>query len=189
MLAAAGGTFTITVAAAAAEAPDALRTTSRGPRINQGGSISSAFDSTVTYYGPTSAAEGDNLTISCQMSRFQAPQWTHNDRPIDENSENSGRISSEPSSESLATSRLERLAISGVRLADSGYYRCNAFSRRAHLLHVIPVPGSGSRHNSTSSTPSGREAEVLYQLLEAEHQKVQIDCALDIANPRSPVYW
>lgn len=139
-------------------------------------------ESTVTYYGPSSVAEGDNLTLSCEMSRFEAPQWTHNDRPL---LLASGRMWSEPSSESLQTRRLERLVISSVRLSDGGYYRCNAFSRRAHLLHVIPL---ASRHRLESST-SGNEAVILYQVLQGEGQRVEIDCALEMSNPKSPVYW
>lgn len=141
-------------------------------------------DYSVTYYGPSSIKEGDNLTISCQMSRFQAPQWTHNDRPLEvDTAEDGRRISTDLTSESLQTSRLERLLITGVRLKDGGYYRCNSFSRRAHKVHVIPM---SSRHSVDSST-SGEAT--LYQQLENEHERIEIDCRLDIANPKSPVYW
>lgn len=151
----------------------------------------SATDYAVTYYGPSSINEGDNLTISCQMSRFQAPQWTHNDRPLevgtsseeDEAGQGGPRISTDLTSESLQTSRLERLVITGVRLKDGGYYRCNSFSRRAHQVHVIPMT---SRHSVDSSTNG---EVILYQQLENEHERIEIDCGLDIANPKSPVYW
>lgn len=150
---------------------------------------SSGSDYPVTYYGPSSINEGDNLTISCQMSRFQAPQWTHNDRPLEVDTAEEGgevppRVSTDLTSESLQTSRLERLVITGVRLKDGGYYRCNSFSRRAHQVHVIPMT---SRH-SVDRGATGGEA-ILYQQLENEHERIEIDCGLDIANPKSPVYW
>ncbi|KAI2798583.1 hypothetical protein BLOT_010558 [Blomia tropicalis] len=145
-------------------------------------------DDDVTYYGPSYVNEGNSLKIICQMSRFRAPKWSHNDHKIDSNRIHYDYL------DGTETNRLETITIDNVQYDDSGFYRCNSFSRRAHLVHVIAKHDpnlmliTSFEHKRINGGGDGNnEKNVrLFQVLERENSTIEIDCRLPIDNPNSP---
>ena len=125
------------------------------------------------------------------MSRFCAPKWSHNDHKIDSNRIHYDYL------DGTETNRLETITIDNVQYDDSGFYRCNSFSRRAHLVHVIAKHDpnlmliTSFEHKRINGGGDGNnEKNVrLFQVLERENSTIEIDCRLPIDNPNSPVYW
>jgi len=115
------------------------------------------------------------------MTRFHAPLWSHNERPIEDRSD---RIKFEYSREGPQTSRIEKMIIEHVRPQDTGFYRCSSVSRKAHFVKVIAL-----------SSPFGKEANgdpdriTIFQVLEHDNIDIEIDCKLPISNEKAPVYW
>lgn len=108
-----------------------------------------------------------------------APKWTHNERPIEESSK---RMTFD-SEESVDTTRIEKLNIENARFSDAGFYRCNSFTRNAHFVNVIPLQTRKATMNNTLGST------ILYQVLEEENSRIEINCPLDISNPKAPVTW
>lgn len=132
------------------------------------------------YYGLDNVDEGDFIVITCRMSRFQAPRWTHNDADIDLDN---GRISFNYS-ESFDATRLESLIIRHAHPSDTGAYRCSSRSRNGHFINVIAL-----RPNDRRAGPSLRDKLKQIVYLSEKGSSVQLDCKHSVLNPHSPVVW
>lgn len=133
----------------------------------------------VSYSGPTIVSEGEEFTLHCRMSIFDAVRWTRNGRLV---SEQVGYSIKERTEKKLT--RVVSLVISAASGHDSGDYRCNSFSRLAHRLNVIS-------YGRDASSPTDQETDQLttpHQVLKA-HQRVIIACNQPAAIRRNKFKW
>ncbi|CAG2108837.1 unnamed protein product, partial [Medioppia subpectinata] len=116
--------------------------------------------------------------ISCQMSRFRAPKWTHNELPVIESKRITfnNRIGSE-------MTRIETMSVSNASVQDSGFYRCNSFSRSYHRLDVIP------------SQPTASTIDVIpkqhhnFEEIKEEYSTVVLKCDIISKSDTHEIFW
>ncbi len=120
----------------------------------------------MVYYGPKFINEGERFEISCRMSEFNAPKWTKNETPII----SSDRISFR-NREGIQQTRIEILSVKQAIYDDSGFYRCNSFSRASHRLDVIPLQENKFRKDFSP------QSEVAFEEIKEENSEIVLDCS------------
>ncbi|XP_054159138.1 basigin-like [Oppia nitens] len=121
----------------------------------------------VVYYGPKYVTEGQTFEIMCQMSKFKAPRWTKNELPTGES-----KRFSYTNKIGIEMTRIEVINVSNASAQDSGYYRCNSFSRSYHQISVItsePIPNT----EETSTT-----ADILFNEIKEDYTTITLKCPL-----------
>lgn len=130
------------------------------------------------YHGLDNVDEGDLIVITCRMSRFYAPRWTHNDHDIELVAD--GRISFNYS-EGFQASRVESIVIRNAKPSDSGAYRCSSRSRNGHFINVIalrPRPSVWLKDKMKETVILSKDGEL-----------VILTCKQGPLNSHSPVIW
>ncbi len=131
----------------------------------------------MVYYGPKFVNEGQPFEILCQMSEFNAPKWTKNDAPII----SSSRISLR-NREGIQQTRIETLSVKEAIYDDSGFYRCNSFSRASHRLNVIPLQKNKFRKDFSP------QPEVAFEVIKEENSQIVLDCS-NISNTETAKFF
>ena len=139
------------------------------------------LETNVIYEGPKYVDQGNILRISCILSKYLWPQWSHNNQRLDdlEDSRIEFKFENEPSS---SINRREILLIENVSINDEGFYRCNHNSIKVHYVHVIPK----FRFDHTDISPFR-----LVRILDKEYENVLLECQSGHYSHHyhSPINW
>ncbi|KAH9497641.1 hypothetical protein DERF_013614 [Dermatophagoides farinae] len=139
------------------------------------------LETDVIYDGPKYVDQGNILRISCILSKYLWPQWSHNNQRLDdlEDSRIEFKFENEPSS---SINRREILLIENVSINDEGFYRCNHNSIKVHYVHVIPK----FRFDHTDISPFR-----LVKILDKEYKNVLLECQSGHYSHHyhSPINW
>ncbi|KAI1301862.1 hypothetical protein HDE_03264 [Halotydeus destructor] len=104
----------------------------------------------VVYYGPSIAAEGTQVSLSCRVLVYASVTWTINDRRVDDED---ARITINEQIDKRVN-RISSLRIVNASISDSGDYRCNTFSPLSHRLDIAPTRVSWASSNLDQSPRS-----------------------------------
>jgi hypothetical protein len=132
----------------------------------------------MVYYGPKFVNEGQPFEILCRMSEFSAPKWTKNETPIISSSRISFR-----NREGIQQTRIETLSVKEAIYDDSGFYRCNSFSRASHRLDVIPLQENKLRKDFSP------QSKVLFEEIKEENSQIVLDCSSISDSETAEFFW
>ena len=112
------------------------------------------------------------------MSQFFAPKWTKNDIGVEE----SNRISFD-NKIGIEMTRIETLTVTSANANDSGYYRCNSFSRAYHRIDVI------TSQTITSIPESTTHSNVIFEEIKEEFSTIVLNCNLMSDSEDKEILW